>query len=302
MTAYGGVSDKIQVLEESAYGDGGAGGEIVFGITRRFEWRAETSTNKSWGLETDGPSATVITDGVIVVSGTHEWEVTDGREVKAILGTKTGTTTYTLSTANTLPSYSVKAVDGDDFIIIKGLKYSKFTINVNRDETITISADWFAQRIDDTSTFTPTVSTDLPLTYADGCVNFGGTAQTEVDSMVIEINRSIVPRKFIECSAESNGRRIISSLIEGALDVNFNGVMGAKRSILEEVWGTTTYADTRANKTFSLNMSRGGVTLNLGMTGLITSIGRTLEKSAEVAMTDFAGTSLSIAGTGTYSP
>lgn len=302
MTSYGGVSDKIQVLEETAYGDGGAGGEIVFGITRRFEWRVETSTNKTWGLETSGPGATVITDGILVVSGSHEWELTNGSEFKAIFGTKTGTGTYTLSTANTLPSYAVKAVDGDDFILISGIKYSKFTVTVSRDETILVSADWFGQRVQDTSDFTPTVTSVLPLTYADGCLKFGGTAQTEVDSIVVEINRSVVPRKFIECSADSEGRRIISSLIEGPLDVNFNGVMGAKRSLIEETWGSTTYTDTRANKVISLTMSRDGVSLNLGMTGVITSIGRTLEKSAEVAMTDFAGTSLNIAGTGTYSP
>ena len=52
------------------------------------------------------------TDGVILVSGSHEWELTNGREFEAILGTVTeGAGSFSLDVAKTLPSYSVKAVD-----------------------------------------------------------------------------------------------------------------------------------------------------------------------------------------------
>ena len=87
--ANGGISDKIQILEETAYGDGGAAGEKVFGVTRSFAWSGDTSTTQTYGLETSGPAATCNVDGVLAITGTHEWELTDGREFEAILGSLT---------------------------------------------------------------------------------------------------------------------------------------------------------------------------------------------------------------------
>ena len=302
--ATGGISDKIQVLEETAYGDGGAAGEVVFGVTRTFSWQTETSTNQSYGLETDGPSATVNVDGVLQVTGTHEWEFTDGRELKAIFGdlpTNTGGA-YTLDVAGTLPSYSVKAVDGDNFIIVKGIKYTKISMTLTSDETVVITADWLGQTVEDEATFTPTVTTIEPLTYLDGCLSIGGVELAEVESITLDIDRQSTAKRFIQCPTTGE-RRLITTIIDGPLALTFNGEVGAQRVILEQIFGSTTMQDERSDTTLLLKLSRGDVGLDLTITGArFTSAGRTLDKTAEVALQDFAGVGLDISGSGTYTP
>jgi hypothetical protein len=300
--ATGGISDKIQVLEESAYGDGGAAGEVVFGVTKTFSWQTETSTNQSYGLETDGPSATVNVDGVLQVTGTHEWEFTDGRELKAIFGslpTNTGGN-YTLDVAASLPSYSVKAVDGDNFIIIKGLKYTKISMTLTSDETVIITADWLAQTVEDEATFTPTVTAIEPLTYLDGCFSIAGTELAEVESISLDMDRQSLAKRFIQCPTTGE-RRLITTIIDGPLALAFSGEVGAQRLILEEIFGSTTLQDERSDVTLLLRLARGTVALDLTITGgRFTSAGRTLDKTAEVALQDFAGVALDISGSGTY--
>lgn len=299
--ATGGITNKIQVLEEASFGDGGVTGEKVFGVTKRFEWREETSTVQSYALESGSANPSFNIDGVLVVTGTHEFEFTDGRAFKAILGAQSGTTSFTLTTANTLPSYSVKAVHGDGFVIIKGLKYNKFNISVARGETVVVSAEWTAKVVEETTTFTPTLATIEPLVYLDGRYTLGSTAQTEIDSISIDITRAQSPRRFIE-SVSAGDRRLITQIIDGVQTVTFSGVQAAKLDILREINGAATVQDTRTNKDIVLTLSRGTSSLILTISGSrYTSTGRSFQKDDEVAVQEFAGVGLTVVGTGTYS-
>jgi len=301
--AISGITDKIQVLKESSFGDGGAAGENVFGVTKRFEWKTETSTQQSYGLETNGPQATVNTDGVIMLSGTHEWELTDGREFEAIMGTGTyAGGTFSLDIADALPSYSIKVVDdASNFLIIKGLKYTKFSVELARgEEPIKIVADWIAKTVENTTSFTPTVATVEPLVYLDGFFSLGGTNQTEVEDFTLEIDRRCQGRRFIENTA-AGSRRLISAIIEGPLALAYNGNMAAQRAVLEEIWGNTSLQDTRSDKNLVLKCERGSTALQLSITGgRHISSGRILEKEQEVSLMDFSGVGLDISGTGSY--
>lgn len=304
MANISGISDKIQVLKEVTYADGGVFGEKVFGVTKRFEWRADTSTQQSYGLETTGPGACSNTDGVLQMTGTHEWEFTDGRELEAILGTGTGTGgKFTLDVANSLPSYSVKVVeDSTNYSVIKGIKYSKFSINLTRgEEPITITADWFGKEIVTTTSFTPTCATVEPLMYLDGCFAITGTYQTGIEDFTLEIDRACQPRRFME-QTSALSRRLISEIIEGPLAITYNGNMASKRKVLEEIWGGGSIADVRSDKTLSLHIGRGSTELDLTITGMRhNTSGRILEKTQEVSLMDFSGVGLDISGTGTYS-
>lgn len=304
--ANGGVSDKVKILKEATFADGGTAGEKVFGCTQKFEWKIETSTNQNYALEVEGPSASNNTDGVQLVSGTHEWLFTDGRELEAITGTfSQGSGTFTLDVTNALPSYSVQVVDessADTYLKIIGLKYTKFSIQLARgDEPIKIIADWFAKDVQSSGTFTPTSPTVEPLVYLDGAYGLGtGTYQTEVEDITLEIDRAIQPRRFIEQTA-SGSRRLISALIEGPLSITFNGNMTAQREVLEELWGGSSMTDVRSDKNMFLKMERGTTALVLTVTGgRHVSGGRILEKTQEVALMDFAGVGLDISGTGTF--
>ena len=306
MVANGGISDQIQVLKETTYDDGGLTGEKVFGVTKRFEWKQETSTQQSYGLETSGPGATANTDGVILTTGTHEWELTDGREFEAIFGTLADPAagTFSLDVATTLPSYTVKVIDSaadNTKLAIQGIKYTKFSLQVARgDEPVKVVADWVGKRIIATTTFTPTVATVEPLMFLDGCVSFGGTFQTEVEDITLEIDRKVVPRRFIE-STTAGSRRLPSAAIEGNLVLTYNGNMGAQREVIEQIWGADSLVDVRSDQNILLRLYRGKTQLNLTMTGgRMVTTGRILEKEAEVALMDFAGVGLDITGTGSY--
>jgi hypothetical protein len=302
-----GVTDKIQVLKETAFGDGGAGGEFIMGVTRRFEWTVDTATVQTYALESSGPQANYNIDGIFSVSGSHEIELTHGKVFEAIMGTLGGTSTnFTLAVANTLPSYAVKVIDSDagveDYAIIKGLKYTKFSVALTRDETIVITAEWLAKTIEDTSTFTPTVSTMEPMVYLDGYFQVGGSSVSGIDNVTVEINRNGVARRFIEQTTTGN-RRLISCIIDGPLNLTFNGQQIGDRSVLEELWGQTgSVADTRTNKTLNLVMARGSTNVtNLAITGgRYVSATRAMAKDEEVILQDFAGVGLGITGTGTY--
>jgi hypothetical protein len=301
--AISGCSDKIQILKETTYADGGLAGEKVFGVTKRFEWKTETSTQQSYGLETDGPQATVNTDGVLLVSGTHEWELTNGREFEAILGAIVeGGGTFSLDVNKTLPSYSAKVVDDSgSFNLISGIKYSKFTLDLARGEDpIKITAEWIGKQIENTGSFTPTVTTVEPLMYLDGYFEIDSTKQIEVEDFSLEIDRACQGRRFIENTA-TGSRRLINSIIEGPLALAYSGNMGAQREVLEEIWGGGSMQDTRSDKTIVLNISRGSMGLTLTLSGgRHISSGRILEKEQEVSLMDFAGLGLDISGTGTY--
>jgi hypothetical protein len=303
--ADGGFSDKIQILKESTYGDGGAAGEKVFGVTKEFTWAIDTSSIITYGLESSGPAGTAITDGVMAVSGSHTWELTDGRELECIMGTLVDSNPgFTLDVSNALPSYSVKAVDdaGDaTFVIIKGVKYTSVSIALSRDETIQVTADWIGKTVEDGSTFTPTVSAIEPLTYLDGYFALGVTALPEMESVSLKIDRAVTPQRFIESTA-ANARRLISKAVEGVLSVTFDGTVSARREVLDELFGDTTIQDLRVSKAMSLNIARGtasALVLNLA-NARVTTGGRTLDKEAELALMDMSGIALDISGLGTY--
>jgi hypothetical protein len=302
--ASSGVSDLIKISKETTYADGGVAGEKVFGVTRSFAWKAEASTQQTYGLETSGPGATVNTDGVLQITGTHEFDFTDGRALECIMGTLVqGTNTFYMNVANVLPSYAVEVVDEvgtNKYVKISGIKYTKMAINLARGDTpIKCTADWIGKSMASTTTFTPTASTVEPLMYLDGYIGLGTSSfSVDVDNVTLELDRKCTGARFIESTA-ANSRRLISEIIEGSLSISVNGNITAKNAVLQEIYGGTTMNDTRTDKNIFLHVGRGTTQLRLTITGgRYISAGRTLQKDNEISLMDFAGIGIGITGTG----
>lgn len=300
----GGISDKLQIFEEATY-DAGSGTEVVFGKTVNFSWDAEASVEQNHALEADGPQANFNIDGVVNITGTHEWELTDGRELKAIMGalpTNTGGE-FVLDISKVLPSYAIKAINEDaenENVLITGVKYGEATITFNRDEPITISANWTGRRLVETGSFTPTVATNEPMVYLDGSVSVSGVAQTGVDNVSLTINRNIVARRFIEDTTVGE-RRYISRLIEGALSITLDGAQTANKSVIERIWGGGSMQDVRTDVPLVMKAAQGARELELTLSGTrFTNVSRTLDKQQEVALNEFSGVALDIDGEGTF--
>jgi len=293
--AASGVSNKIQLLTEVTYG-GGTGAEAVFGVTKKFSWNIDTSTTQSFGLESAGPQATVNIDGVMAISGTHEWEVTSGRELKAILGSEasgsgTGASPWALAVSNTLPSYCVKVIDesgdADDYMLISGLKYSKFSISAQNGNTVVITGTWTARKVADTTTFTPTVSTVEPLIAEDCYFVYNSTTAVELESISLDIDRKCVPKRFLE-AVGTGDRRLISKIIEGPLTVTGSGSITGQRAYLNAIMGGTSQTDTRADVTASITLKRGVIIDTISLTGVkLNTLGMDFDKTSEVSLAAF---------------
>ena len=262
-----GISNKIQVLKETAYDDGGEAGEKVFGVTKSFSWRSETTTVQSYGLETDGPQATVNIDGVLVFSGTHEFELTTGKVFEAILGDITGDD---VRVTKVLPSYAVKAVDEggetERQILISGIKYSKFSVNIARGSPITVTADWVGRKIVNTGTFNPTEATVEPLIAEDAYILTGTAPESGLDNVTLEIDRGSEGVRFLEATTSGN-RRLISKVIEKILAITANGAFTGQRSILEKTFGSTTIQDLRTDENQTIKIKRGDIEIDINLTG-----------------------------------
>jgi hypothetical protein len=294
-SAIGGFATKVQVLQEVTYG-GGTGTEVVFGATKKFTWNTDASVTQTRALECAGPQASLNVDGVLNVTGTHEWEIISGRELKAILGTETGGagtqgSPWTLDVSNTLPSYCVKVVDesgdADDYLLISGIKYNKFTLSISRGNTVSISADWIGRKVEDTSTFSPSCPSTEPLIAEDCYFILNSGTQTELDSLSLDISREIKPVRFIEATTTGN-RRLISKIIEGPLSVTGSGTITGQRAILNNILGGSSVTDTRSDVTAEVVVKRGNITVDIPLTGVrLTTVSEDLDKTSELLLMNF---------------
>ncbi len=283
-----GISNKIQVLKETEYADGGVGGEQVFGVTKSFTWRKETSTVQSYGLEGDGAKATHNIDGVTVYSGTHEFELTTGKVLEAVMGAISGND---ITIANTLPSYAVKAVDEggetEDQILISGIKYGKFSINITRGSPITVTADWIGKTITNTGTFTPTEATIEPLIGEDAYISTGTAFSSGLDNITIEIDRGIEGYRFLE-QTDSGSRRLISKIIEKVLTLTANGSITGQRDVLEEAFGGSTIQDLRTDSDYTLTIGRGSISITVDLKGSrVTTVEADYNKENDLSLMNF---------------
>lgn len=283
-----GISNKVQVLKETAYDDGGVAGEKVFGVTKTFSWRAETSSVMSYGLESDGPKATHIIDGVQVVSGTHEFELTTGKVFEAICGAIAGNN---VTVSSVLPSYSVKAVDqggvSPQQVLISGIKYSKFSINISRGSPITVTADWVGRKIVNTGTFSPTTATVEPLIGEDAYFSTGTGFTSGLDNITIEVDRGSEGVRFLESTTTGN-RRLISKVIEKILSVTSNGAITGQRAVLQEVFGGTAQTDVRTDKNFVVTIKRGDIDIAISLTGTrVGSVEADYNKENDLSLMNF---------------
>jgi hypothetical protein len=284
-----GISNKIQLLKETDYDDGGVAGEVIAGVTKSFSWNAETSSVLSYGLEGDGASATHIIDGVQVITGSHEFELTNFDIFEAILGSKVGDN-YRVT--KVLPSYAVKVVDEggatEKKLLISGIKYGKFSINISRENPITVTADWIGRKIVDTGTFVPSVSDVEPLIGEDACFLTGTAPATGLDNITVEIDRGNQGVRFLDCNTTGN-RRLISKIIEKILAVTGNGSITGQRQYVEEILGGSTQTDLRTDKDYTVRIKRGSIDFDINFKGArFQSVDTDYNKENDLSLMNFA--------------
>jgi hypothetical protein len=300
-----GISDIILSYKEASFGAGVSGAtQKTFGYTQLFEVNIDTNTTQWRSLENDSALPAGNVDGVFSVAGRHEWYPTDGREFEAFLGSLTdgGAGSFTLAHTKTLPSWAHKVfLNASEWGVVDGVKYGNTTITIARGDTpVLVSSQWFGRHVTDGSTFTAVPPTRNPFIYLDASFTKGGSAYADIENLVFEVQRVLSPRRLIR-STSAGSKRLITEIVEGSANILVSGTLSARKDVIDELRGGTSLVDVRTDKNLVVTLGNSTNTLVLTITGgRFTTGKRVLEKTQEIAMMDFAGVGLTIAGSGTY--
>jgi hypothetical protein len=302
MTVKSGIIEKVQMKEETVFGDGGDGDSVEFGYIKKLSWSAETNTSANYSVD-GSHNPNTLTDGVLAFSGGLEWDLTDGRELECIFGTLTdaGAGSFTLATANELPSYGFYGVlDSDTNANGKGFKFSRVTLNGSKGATINCTSDFVGQNVISTATtVSPQTPTEKPLTWLDASVTINGGVTVDLEDFNLTIDRNTEARRGIEAT-DTDERRLITAVYEKNLSLTGSFSAIAKKEIFEAVLGGTTIEDYRTPANIVFTLGNDTNTLVLTVNGLLTTTNRDTGAEDELITMSFDIIGKSVSGSGTY--
>lgn len=301
MTVKSGIIEKVQMKEEIVYGDGGAGASVEFGFIKKLSWSAETNTSANYSVD-GSHNPNTLTDGVLAFSGSLEWDLTDGRELECIFGTAGGVSpAFTLTTANTLPSYGFYGVlDASTNANGSGFKFSRVTINGSKGSTINCTSDLVGQNVVSTATaVTSQTPTENPLVWLDASVTINGGTTVDLEDFNLTIDRNTEARRGIEATS-ADERRLITSVFEKNLSITGSFSAIAKKEIFEAVLGGTTIEDYREPANIVFTFTNDTNSLVLTVSGLLTTTNRDTGAEDELVTMSFDILGKSISGAGTF--
>ncbi len=302
MTVKSGIIEEVEMMKETTFGDGGLAGSVEFGYIKKLSWSADANTTANYSADGDHKPNT-LTDGVLSFTGSLDWDLTDGRELECIFGklTDAGSGTFTLATANVLPSYGFYGIlDSANNAQGLGFKFSKVTITGSRNNKITVSADILGQNVETSSeTITPQTPTVKQFVDLDAKVTIDGGKAVDLEDFSIIIDRACEGRRGIE-DVSTDERRLITSIIEKNLSVSGSATAIAKKEIFEAILGGTTIEDHRKPSNIVLTIGNDTNTLVLTINGLVTVGNRDSGAEDDLVTFSFDLLGKSIAGSGTY--
>lgn len=306
MAAKSGATDQAAVTKETSYASGVSGGsELAYYHSQIVSWDENASVNSYYALEDPTGLPHDHIDGLVLVTGRHEWLLTDGREFELITGSMTDdeSSSFTLDWSLDRPSFALQATDDDtDYVELQGCKYTRVTISASKDDPLLrVSADFSARQVVDGSSFTPTKPSTKPLAMTNASLTLGGSAFS-VDDASFEFE--IPVNAYRDVSSQSTGeKRLITSLLPQAARIRITGTVSARRSLAEKLWGGSSMQDDRSSEDADLVFSAANSTNTLDLTFTdvrITSYGRVLDQEADLAQMTFEAEALDVSGSGTY--
>jgi len=301
MAVKSGIIEKVQMKEETAFGDGGEGSSVEFGFIKKLSWSAETNTSANYSVDGDHKPNT-LTDGVLAFSGGLDWDITDGRELECIFGTLTDAAgSFSLATANVLPSYGWHGVlDSDNNAQGKGFKFSRVTINGSKGSTINCSSDMVGQNVVPSAVAitsqTPSIN---QFVWLDASVTINGGTAVDVEDFSLVIDRNTEARRGIEATSE-NAKRLITSIFEKNLGITGSFTAVAKAEIFDAILGGITIDDYRTDANIVFTFGNDTNTLGFTVSGKLTTTNRDSGAEDELVTMSFDIIGKSIAGSGTY--
>ena len=292
-----GTTSKVALGEEtSAWGTVASSFDKEFGWIQNFKWNSDASMQKLADAGTGGINYAANVDGVEVVSGNLEWGVTDGRELEFLMGAISGSGPYTVTQSYPLPSLSAKAEYNGETLTILGLVFSKWSMQLSKDQWVKCNADWIARAWSySTATVTPNTPSDDPFMFLDGYVTFGGTAVASLSDITIECDMKTEMQRGIE-NVTSDERRLATGYVSKLQDISLNMTAEIINQVeLNKYLGGTSIQDERADATVVLNLTLGSRIIVITLTGVrLGNLGGELPADGEVRTLDMSGSALGI--------
>lgn len=300
--ATSGISEKVQLKLETAYGDGGAGAAVANVLIRKLAWTADSHLSANYSVDGTG-IANTLTDGVLSFNGTLDTYISDGRELVYAIGTAGGASpNFTIAVANVLPSFGFYAVNdsgASDNVNGKGFKVSKVTIKGSRGNKVEATYNIVGKNVVESATaVTPGTSTTSPFVDLDTVMTINGGVAVNLEDWQLTIDRATEARRGIE-SATTNTKRLITAAIEKKLSVTGSGTAVADKLIYEALMGGAALTDTRTPANIVITITNATNSITFTTSGLISVVGRNsgAEDNLMIMKFDFIGKSIAVAGT-----
>jgi len=249
MTRISGISDEINVLDSTDTDITADLGHIM-GFSYGIDEQAKPYPSMGAGASYQE----IIDDFAIVSCGL----VINPLTFKALklIGTVTGTTTWTFTLDDVLPEFDIKAnIDGSYHAHVVDAKFGTCSIRVNKGNPVELVFDGLAKELKTVSgAITNTPPATARMFYLDGYLKIDSDVIGSVDNITIDINRGLEATRGVEQTTAGNKRKP-SELIEKMKDITFSMTVEiTDTKAYEKHFGTATYPLTIQDSRSSLSL------------------------------------------------
>ena len=202
-----GITDEVQIINSSSSTD------ITdqLGVVQSAGWNIEENINT---LPSVGNGANIkeIADGLIVPNVSLSLAVPDFRALQLMGSLSDGTITFD----DILPTFTQKMQVGNGTVLeVTGAKYGNVTINLSRDDFITMEFEGVGTSFQFTSdTISTSLTTNEILNWFNGQYKIDGAAVGSVDSCSINYSRNLEPVKGVQSDSSRTPDEIIEKIKE----------------------------------------------------------------------------------------
>ena len=228
---YKGLDTYVIYAEDTAFGTPGSptGGAYVDKVSS-FTGNMTNNMIRVHGIG-EGRNASHIVNGMLDVTGSMDWELTDPAFMQyGFVGVKSGTGTvgspYTITEANEIGygTGQIKTLtlevgseggSNDDVMTYDGVVINSFTMTANQGETVKVSCDWIARSVtSSTATEVYVKPANRPFTFIDGSALVG----TDVVGALMSMSFTCQNNMFVY---RTMGNRVIAQPVCGVRRYDF---------------------------------------------------------------------------------
>jgi len=270
---FNGLRTSVIYAEETAFGTPASPtGSDYLDIVTNFSSSITNNSIRIHGIG-EGRDATNAVNGVLDISGSLEWNLTDPAFLQYCVGgtvSGAGTTAdpYEIAESNVIGygasdfptlTFEVNSEGGtnDDSVKYDGVTINTWTLTATQGEVVTVSGDWIGRSAtSSTSVQAYTRPTNRPFTFVDGAVNVG-TDEAKVVSFTLTGENNVFTYRTL-------GSRLINQPVAGvrrynftiAMKMDFNDAAGILSGIEARnlTYGGTAAADVARNTPFPVSL------------------------------------------------